>query len=142
MKTANNLCADIGYLSINHKGEQLCGDHVEIVEPEDGDSTIVVLADGLGSGVKASILSTLTSKILSTMLAAGLKLEDAVETLVETLPVCSIRQIAYSTFTIVRIANNRRVEIIQYDNPRVIMLRDGKSVDIPFRESYIGDKRS
>ena len=141
MKTANNLCADIGYLSINHTGEQLCGDHVEIVEPEDGDSTIVVLADGLGSGVKASILSTLTSKILSTMLAAGLKLEDAVETLVETLPVCSIRQIAYSTFTIVRIANNRRVEIIQYDNPRVIMLRDGKSVDIPFRESYIGDKK-
>lgn len=106
MKTSNNLCADIGYLSINHAGEQLCGDHVEIVEPEGGDSTIVVLADGLGSGVKASILSTLTSKILSTMLAAGLKLEDAVETLVETLPVCSIRQIAYSTFTIVRIANN------------------------------------
>ena len=141
MKTSNNLCADIGYLSINHAGEQLCGDHVEIVEPEDGDSTIVVLVDGLGSGVKASILSTLTSKILSTMLAAGLRLEDAVETLVETLPVCSVRKVAYSTFTIVRITNNRRVEIIQYDNPKVIMLRDGKNVDIPFHESYIGNKK-
>ena len=141
MKTSNNLCADIGYLSINHAGEQLCGDHVEIVEPEGGDSTIVVLADGLGSGVKASILSTLTSKILSTMLAAGLRLEDAVETLVETLPVCSVRKVAYSTFTIVRITNNRRVEIIQYDNPKVIMLRDGKNVDIPFHESYIANKK-
>ena len=69
----NDLCADIGYKSINHVGEQLCGDHVDIVEPDE-NSTVIVLSDGLGSGVKASILSTLTSKIFSTMLAAGLPL--------------------------------------------------------------------
>ena len=57
----NDLCADIGYKSINHYGEQLCGDHVDIVEQGD-NSTVIVLADGLGSGVKASILSTLTSR--------------------------------------------------------------------------------
>jgi len=140
MITTNNLCADIGYLSINHHGEQLCGDHVEVIEPEDGNSTIVVLADGLGSGVKASILSTLTSKILSTMLSSGLKLEYAVQTLVETLPVCSVRQVAYSTFTIIRIVNNRRAEIIQYDNPKAMLLRDGVRVELPFREFTIGDK--
>lgn len=59
----NDLCADIGYKSINHIGEQLCGDHVDILEPDD-NSSVIVLADGLGSGVKASILSTLTSKII------------------------------------------------------------------------------
>ncbi len=64
----NDLTCDIGYKSVNRAGEQLCGGHVEAVEHEDG-STVVVLADGLGSGVKASILSTLTSKINSTMLA-------------------------------------------------------------------------
>ena len=62
----NDLCADIGYKSINHYGEELCGDHVDVVETGD-DSTVIVLSDGLGSGVKASILSTLTSKIISTM---------------------------------------------------------------------------
>ncbi|MEE0027088.1 MAG: hypothetical protein U0J70_05840, partial [Atopobiaceae bacterium] len=67
----NDLCADIGYKSIRHAGEELCGDHVDIVDTDDG-STIIVLADGLGSGVRASILSTLTSKIISTMMAAGL----------------------------------------------------------------------
>ena len=64
----NDLCADIGYKSINHEGETLCGDHVDIIETGE-DSTVIVLSDGLGSGVKASILSTLTSKIISTMMA-------------------------------------------------------------------------
>ena len=90
----NDLCADIGYKSINHVDEQLCGDHIDIVENE--DSTVIVLADGLGSGVKASILSTLTSKIISTMLAAGLPLEECVSTIAATLPICSVRGVAYS----------------------------------------------
>ena len=140
MKTSNSLCADIGYLSINHEGEQLCGDHVEVVRPEDDNAVIVVLADGLGSGVKANILSILTSTILSTMLAAGMELTDAVETLVETLPVCSVRKVAYSTFTILRIAGGEKAEIIQYDNPRVVMLRDGKNLELPFRETMIAGK--
>jgi serine phosphatase RsbU (regulator of sigma subunit) len=107
----NDLCCDIGFKSINHAGEQLCGDHVDIAEQEDG-STVIVLADGLGSGVKASILSTLTSKIISTMLAAGLSLEECVETIAATLPVCSVRGVAYSTFTILRIIQNRTAEVI------------------------------
>ena len=85
--------------------KQLCGDHVDVIEQED-DSTVVVLADGLGSGVKASILSTLTSKIISTMMAAGLSLEDCVQTIAATLPVCSVRKVAYSTFTIMRIVGS------------------------------------
>ena len=72
----NDLCAEIGYKSINHVGEELCGDHVDVVEAND-KSTIIVLADGLGSGVKASILSTLTAKIISTMMAAGLPIEES-----------------------------------------------------------------
>lgn len=140
MSVTNNLCADIGYLSLNHVGEQLCGDHVELVEPDD-DSVIVVLADGMGSGVKANILSTLTAKIVSTMLAAGMKLEDTVETIVATLPVCSVRGVAYSTFTIVRVINNEKAEIIQYDNPRVIMMRDGKNRELPFKTMNIAGKK-
>jgi hypothetical protein len=123
----NDLCADIGYNSLNKFGEELCGDHVEVIEHGD-DSMVVVLADGMGSGVKACILSTLTSKIISTMMAAGMSIEDCVETIAQTLPVCSVRGVAYSTFTIIHIVNGREAEIIQYDNPQVIMLRDGKNL--------------
>lgn len=136
----NDLCADIGYKSINHYGEELCGDHVDIVEPADG-STVIVLSDGLGSGVKASILSTLTSKIISTMLAEGLSLEECVETIAATLPVCSVRGVAYSTFTIIHLINNQTAELIQYDNPHVIIIRDEQNWDYPKTEMNIGGKK-
>ncbi len=136
----NNLCADIGWKSINHEGEQLCGDHVDIVNQGD-DSQVIVLADGLGSGVKASILSTLTSKIISTMMAEGLKLEDCVSTIAATLPICSVRGVAYSTFTILHIIENRTVEIIQYDNPKVIFLRNFEVYDYPTTELNIDGKK-
>ncbi|MCI6817625.1 MAG: serine/threonine-protein phosphatase [Clostridium sp.] len=135
----NNLCVDIGWKSINHIGEQLCGDHVDIIEQDD-DSNVIVLADGLGSGVKASILSTLTSKIISTMLAAGLALEECVSTIAATLPICSERGLAYSTFTIIHLIDNATAEIIQYDNPEVIMLRNYEVYDYPKKELNIGDK--
>ena len=136
----NDLCADIGYKSINHVGEQLCGDHVDVVEQGE-NSTVIVLADGLGSGVKASILSTLTSKIISTMMAEGLSLEDCVATIAATLPVCSVRGVAYSTFTILHLIDNERVEIIQYDNPHVILIRDEANYVYPETETIIGGKK-
>ena len=136
----NDLCADIGYKSINHVGEELCGDHVDIVETDDG-STIIVLADGLGSGVKASILSTLTAKIISTMMSAGLPIEECVATIAATLPVCSLRGVAYSTFTIIHIINNETAEIIQYDNPHVIVIRNYEQYDYPKTEMNIDGKK-
>ncbi len=136
----NDLCADIGYKSINHVGEQLCGDHVEVIERDD-NSTVVVLADGLGSGVKASILSTLTSKILSTMMAEGISVEECVETIAATLPVCSVRGVAYSTFTIIHLIDNQYAELIQYDNPHIIMIRDEHVYEYPKTEMMIGGKK-
>ena len=136
----NNLCADIGWKSINHEGEQLCGDHVDIVEQGD-DSTVIVLADGLGSGVKASILSTLTSKMISTMMAEGISLEECVSAIAATLPICSVRGVAYSTFTIIHLKNNSTAEIIQYDNPPVIMFRNFERYDYPKQELNIDGKK-
>lgn len=136
----NSLCADIGYKSINHYGEQLCGDHVDVVEQGE-DSTVIVLADGLGSGVKASILSTLTSKIISTMMAEGISLEECVSTIAATLPICSQRGVAYSTFTIIHLIDNETAELIQYDNPQVIFFRDNEHYDYPKSEMSIDGKK-
>ena len=135
----NHLWTDTGYVSINHVGEQLCGDRVEIIGDNE-DSVTLVLADGLGSGVKANILSTLTSKIICTMMANNMPIEECVDTIVKTLPVCQVRKVAYSTFTIIRVTDNSIAEIIQFDNPNVILLRDGKSIDYPITSRVIEGK--
>ena len=69
---------DAAWRSLNKKEEELCGDRVQIRRGE--DCTVLVLADGLGSGVKANILSTLTSTIVSEMISSGMTLQEAVET--------------------------------------------------------------
>ena len=133
------LCTDVGYVSLNKHGEELCGDHVEVVQRADGP-TVVVLADGLGSGVKASILSTLTAKIVSTMMANELTVEDCVSTIAATLPICKVRQVAYSTFTVIRLGDDLEAELIQYDNPHVVLLRGGKNVDYPKTSETVDGK--
>ncbi|NLB74591.1 MAG: hypothetical protein GX795_11305, partial [Firmicutes bacterium] len=108
------LHVEVEKCQLNKHGEELCGDSVEV---EAGpDSTIVVLSDGLGSGVKANILSSLTVRMAVTMLKGGLKLEEVVDTFVHTLPVCEKRQLAYSTFSILQIFNDGNVYLAEYDS--------------------------
>ena len=125
--------------SLHKFGEELCGDKVEIVQNDEG--TLMVLSDGLGSGVKANILSSLTAKIISTMLSAGVKLKDVVETIASTLPVCSVRQVAYSTFTVIQVGKDGQAYLVEFDNPSLILIREGKRAYIPWEESVISGKR-
>ena len=112
---------DSSYSTMNKHGEELCGDRVQIIR--NSNSTTLVLADGMGSGVKANILSTLTSKILSTMMDQGAPIEECVATVLETLPVCRERGRNYCTFTMLNIKNDGTGVMYEYDNPQAVYIQ-------------------
>lgn len=124
-----NVSIDVSWKSLNKHDEELCGDKVEILKTEDSD--IVILADGMGSGVKANILATMASKILGTMFLKGEPIEEAVETLASTLPVCKVRGISYSTFSILQIFHSGKAYLVEFDNPGCIFVRNKQLVKIP-----------
>ena len=135
---SDRVYVDATYKSLNKLDEELCGDRVEIHQGK--DYAIVVLSDGLGSGVKANILATLTSKIISTMIQNGASLEDTVDTIVHTLPVCKVRGVAYSTFGILRIGYDRQAYLVEFDCPGCIMVRGNQLVPIEYTTREIAGK--
>ena len=133
-----DVSVEVSYKSLNKFHEELCGDKVEIIKTADSD--IAILADGMGSGVKANILATLTSKILGTMFQNGASIEDAVETIVKTLPICQVRKVAYATFSILQIFHNGEGYLVEFDNPECVLIRDRKLMDIPFTHRELEGK--
>ena len=141
MRKRTNRCSntvwDISVISRNKDGETLCGDQC-ILEWADDDAT-VILSDGLGSGVKANILSTLTSTMLTAMLKGDVPIEECVTTVAETLPMCKERKLAYATFTILQ-TNGSRVRLIQYDNPSAVFVHDGAIAKYNYSVNFIQEK--
>lgn len=134
-----SVSIDVAWKSLNKHKEELCGDKVEIVKKDDSD--ILILADGMGSGVKANILSTLTSKILATMMGKGATIEECVETIAKTLPICSVRKVAYATFSILQIFHNGDAYLVEFDNPDCVFIRDKKIIKYPYETREIEGKK-
>jgi len=129
---------EFGLRQMNKRGEELCGDSVVwSIRPH---WATLVFSDGLGSGVKASILSTLTTRIATRMLDEGLPLDEVVQTVSETLPICRVRKIAYSTFAIAQLFSDGRAKLIEYDSPPAVFVRDGKVQKTPYEERAVDGK--
>jgi len=95
-----------------------------------GNRVCAVLSDGLGSGIKASVLSTLTATLALRCLERDLPADRTASLIMESLPVCSVRQIAYATFTMVDADTSGWVRLWEYENPPALLIRDGVSVPI------------
>ena len=134
-----SVSADICWKSFNKNREELCGDKVEVLKTE--DSSIIILADGMGSGVKANILATLTSKILGTMFREGAAIDACVETIARTLPICKEREVAYATFSILQIFRDGEAYLVEYDNPKCVFIRNKEIINYPYQERVIEGKK-
>jgi len=129
---------EFGLRQINKKEEELCGDSVEFLPGS--TSATLVFSDGLGSGVKASILSTLTTRIASRMLDEGLPLDEVVRTISAALPICRVRKIAYSTFALARLFTEGRAKLVAFDSPPPFVIRRKKIQQLPYEDHEVAAK--
>ncbi len=117
---------EIDYKQKNHHNERICGDVVLIKKVIDENRIIIILSDGMGHGVKANVLATLTSSMALNFTKEHKDNNKIAEIITKTLPVCSQRKISYSTFTIIDIEKNGKTHILEYDNPETIIIRNNK----------------
>ena len=127
-----------GIKQLNKYYEELCGDSVAISRLS--NSVTLALSDGLGSGVKANILAMLTTRIAIHMLENDLALDEVVQTLSETLPICKVRNLAYSTFAIAQFLSQGSARVVEFDSPNVILLRQRKIQPLVYEERCIKGK--
>ncbi len=113
----------------NHHGERICGDVFLSKRLADERRLVAVLSDGMGHGVKANILATLTSTMALNFTREHKDFKRTAEIIMNTLPVCSERKISYSTFTIMDIEAINKISILEYDNPTAIIIRDKRVYD-------------
>jgi hypothetical protein len=118
----------------NHDGERICGDVFLYRYIREEERVIAVLSDGMGHGVKANILATLTATMALNFTREHKEVDRIAEIIMNTLPVCSERKISYSTFTIVDIESSGKANILEYDNPSTIILKGNKVLDIQWKK--------
>ncbi len=123
------------YIEVNaefkfHHESRICGDVFLFRRISEENRIIAVLSDGMGHGVKANMLATLTATMALSFTAEHKETNRIAEIIMNTLPVCSERKMSYSTFTIVDIESDGRVKILEYDNPQAIVMR-GKKIFEP-----------
>ncbi len=115
---------EVGSQQKSHSGERICGDVFVSQKVKEEGRTVGVLSDGMGHGVKANLLASLTATMALNFTKEHKDAHKIAEIIMNTLPVCSERKISYSTFTIIDIEQSGQTTIINYDNPESIVLRD------------------
>ncbi len=125
----NNYYVEVGYQQKNHGKERICGDVFLSRRIKEEKRIITVLSDGMGHGVKANILATLTASMAMNFTREHKDVKRIAETIMNTLPVCSQRKISYSTFTAIDIDLNTETSILEYDNPGAFLMRGSSPLE-------------
>jgi len=126
---SQNFYIEVNSQQKNHYGERICGDVFLYKYVKEEERVIAVLSDGMGHGVKANILATLTATMALNFTQEHKEVDRIADIIMNTLPVCSDRKISYSTFTIIDIENSGLVTILEYDNPLTVILRGKRIFD-------------
>jgi hypothetical protein len=128
------LFAEVEVYQHNKQGEDVCGDAFFSRKLQEEGRVIGVVSDGLGSGIKASILANMTGTMALRFAASNIPISHSADIIMDTLPICRVRRISYATFTIVDAALHGTTRIVEMGNPPFLLIRDGKPLELEKKE--------
>ncbi|MFP4363331.1 MAG: SpoIIE family protein phosphatase [Spirochaetia bacterium] len=132
---------EVEYAQERKHSQKICGDTVLLSRAGDGrDSVSCTLSDGLGSGVKANMLSRLCGNMIQKYVSNNIDVNRAARIVMRTLPVCSQRKISYSTFTSITVDSNGNARTAEYDNPELLVFRKSQPVQIESKEVHLDQR--
>jgi hypothetical protein len=131
----NSLFVELDFEQCRKYGQNICGDAFQTHKLPEQNRLISVLSDGLGSGVKANILATMTAAMALRFAADSMDFLHSAEIMMDALPVCQVRKISYATFTIVDCKTHGATRIIEMDNPSFLLVRRGQAIKFPAKET-------
>lgn len=135
----SKIIIDIGSHQLNKAGQVVCGDTFLLRKVSGENRYVAVLSDGLGSGIKASVLSTMTASMALNFRLRHEPIVQSAIAMMNALPVDSQRNISYATFTIVDVDFEGGTTVVEYGNPRVFVERGGTWF-VPPKEKIEVDK--
>jgi len=126
----NNYFIEVGNISIQKNGQQVCGDVFMSRKLQEEGRSVAVLSDGLGSGIKANVLATMTASMAMNFTVENQPIERSAQSIRNTLPVDNDRKINYATFTILDIEYDGETTILEYGNPQFLVFRTINSLEL------------
>jgi hypothetical protein len=130
----DTLFMEVEHCRRHKHGEDACGDAFVSRKVADEDRIVAVLSDGLGSGVKANILASMTATMALRFAMEGADILRSADIMMSALPVCQERRISYATFTIVDTSIEGTTRVIEQGNPQFLLIRGGRAVELPCTE--------
>lgn len=138
---ADDIFIEIESSQVNHHGERICGDVFRKKRINEEARVIAILSDGMGHGVKANMLATLTATMAMNFTIEHRNPETIAEIIMNTLPVCSERKLSYATFSIIDIERNGKAHILEYDNPEAVIFRDNELFPVKWQEIIMSSEK-
>ncbi len=136
---ADDLFIEMEASQFTKTGQAACGDDVRFETIERENRHLVALSDGLGSGVKAHVLATMTTSMAIRFLASNIPTLEAAEIIMDSLPVCEVRKIGYATFSLFDFRLGGRARITEMGNPGYIHLRGVEEVKPLVDETVVSE---
>jgi serine/threonine protein phosphatase PrpC len=132
------------------KSGQPCGDVV--LWERNQAATLVILADGVGSGIKANLAATFTAQRLLTLLREDVPLREAFTSVVADSERAKKNQGPYTALTLIRILNDGHATALTYEMPLPIVVDNNYAFPMeskkrpggsePFTEAFVDLKKN